>query len=149
MNRKILILIAALVAAPMGVQAQETLEQLLRQVEQAASAEARVDQERLQRFIRERNNQRQLLEEARAELRREEQRSERLRNSFEQPMKSAWSSSKPSLTSAWVTWASCLVLSVRLPATPAATSTSPWSALSCRVAASSSVTLASDASCRR
>lgn len=84
MNRKILFFMAAMVAAPMGVQAQDTLEDLLRQVEQAASAEARVDQERLQRFIRERNNQRQLLDEARAELRREEQRSERLRNSFEQ-----------------------------------------------------------------
>lgn len=83
MKRKILFFVAALVAAPMGVQAQETLEDLLRQVEQAASEEARVDQERLQRFIRERANQRQLLEEARAELRREEARSERLRNAFD------------------------------------------------------------------
>jgi biopolymer transport protein ExbB len=84
MNRKILVLIAALAAAPMAVQAQSTLEELLRQVERAASEEARVDQERLQRFISERNNQRQLLERARAELRSEEQRSERLRNAFEQ-----------------------------------------------------------------
>lgn len=83
MKRKILFFVAALVAAPMGVQAQETLEDLLRQVEQAASEEARVDQERLQRFIRERANQRQLLEEARAELRREEARSERLRDAFD------------------------------------------------------------------
>ena len=51
----------------MGVQAQETLEDLLRQVEQAASEEARVDQERLQRFIRERANHAPVLEEARAE----------------------------------------------------------------------------------
>jgi biopolymer transport protein ExbB len=84
MKRKILMFLAILVALPMGAQAQDTLEDLLRQVEQAASAEARVDQERLQNFIRERNNQRQLLEEARAELRREEARSERLRDAFEQ-----------------------------------------------------------------
>jgi biopolymer transport protein ExbB len=88
MNRNILIFIAvimaAILAAPMGAHAQQTLEQLLREVEQAASAEARVDQDRLQRFIRERNNQRQLLEQARAELRSEEQRSERLRNMFEE-----------------------------------------------------------------
>jgi biopolymer transport protein ExbB len=88
MNRKIRIFVAAILAAfmaaPMGAHAQQTLEQLLREVEQAASAEARVDQERLQRFIRERNNQRQLLEQARAELRSQEQRSERLRNAFEQ-----------------------------------------------------------------
>ncbi len=84
MNRKILIILATLVALPMGAQAQDTLEELLRQVEQAASSEARVDQQRLQNFIRERDNQRQLLEQARAELRREEARSERLRNTFEQ-----------------------------------------------------------------
>ncbi len=84
MNRNVLIFLAVLVAVPMSAQAQDTLEDLLRQVEQAASAGARVDQERLQNFIRQRNNQRQLLEEARAELSREEARSERLRDAFEQ-----------------------------------------------------------------
>ncbi|MFU8831801.1 MAG: MotA/TolQ/ExbB proton channel family protein [Wenzhouxiangella sp.] len=84
MNRNVLIFLATLLAVPMSAQAQDTLEDLLRQVEQAASTEARVDQERLQNFIRQRNNQRQLLEQARAELSREEARSERLRNAFEQ-----------------------------------------------------------------
>ncbi|MEN1729150.1 MAG: MotA/TolQ/ExbB proton channel family protein [Pseudomonadota bacterium] len=83
MKARILLIAAALVVAPLSAQAQDTLEDLLRQVEQAASEEARVDQQRLQDFIRERANQRQLLEEARAELRREEARSERLNNAFD------------------------------------------------------------------
>jgi biopolymer transport protein ExbB len=83
MKRFTLVLIAAFLVAPVSAQAQETLEELLREVEQAASEEARIDQERLQRFIRERANQRQLLQEARAELQREEERSERLRVAFE------------------------------------------------------------------
>jgi len=83
MKSKYLLIVAALLVAPLGAQAQNSLEDLLRQVEQAASEEARIDQERLQRFIRERANQRQLLEEARAELRREEARSERLRNAYD------------------------------------------------------------------
>ncbi|AKS40854.1 MotA/TolQ/ExbB proton channel family protein [Wenzhouxiangella marina] len=88
MKSKILLFVAALVVAPLGAQAQDsqtqTLEDLLRVVEQAASEEARVDQDRLQRFIRERANQRQLLDEARAELARQEARAERLRNAFDQ-----------------------------------------------------------------
>jgi biopolymer transport protein ExbB len=83
MNRKILFVLLAL-ALPFAASAQDTLDELLAEVQRAAGEEARIDQERLQRFIRERNNQRQLLEEARAELRSEEQRSDRLRDSFEQ-----------------------------------------------------------------
>lgn len=83
MNRKILALLLAL-AVPLGASAQETLDELLEQVQRAAQEEARIDQQRLQRFINERENQRQLLEEARAELRAEEQRSDRLRDQFEQ-----------------------------------------------------------------
>jgi len=78
-------IIAALFLAPLAGHAQESesLEDLLREVERAASAEARIDEERLQRFIRERANQRQLLDEALAELRAEETRSERLRAAFD------------------------------------------------------------------
>ncbi len=79
-----LMVLAALLAMSLHAQAQQTLEELLREVEQAVSEEARVDQERLQRFIRERDNQRELLEQARAELRDEEQRSDQLRDSFEE-----------------------------------------------------------------
>lgn len=65
-------------------QQAETLQELLRQVEQAASEEARIDQQRLQEFRQQRNRQQQLLEEARAELRAEEQRSDRLNNAFDE-----------------------------------------------------------------
>jgi len=83
MKSRIIFLAAALLVAPLSVQAQQTLEDLLRAVERAASEEARVDQERLQTFIRERANQRQLLEQARGELRQQEARAERLRDQFD------------------------------------------------------------------
>ncbi|RFF30301.1 MotA/TolQ/ExbB proton channel family protein [Wenzhouxiangella sediminis] len=80
---RLLIAVLAL-AMPFAASAQDTLDELLQQVQQAAQEEQRVDQQRLQRFINERNNQRQLLEEARAELRAEEQRSDRLQNQFDE-----------------------------------------------------------------
>lgn len=85
MTLKSIVIGAALILLPLTAGAQEgdTLEELLRDVERAASAEARIDEQRLQRFIRERANQRQLLEEALAELRSEEARSERLRSAFD------------------------------------------------------------------
>jgi len=85
MSFRMIWIAAALVIAPLPGQAQETetLQDLLREVERIASEEARVDEQRLQRFIRERANQRQLLDEALAELRSEEARSERLRAGFD------------------------------------------------------------------
>jgi len=82
-NHRLLIALL-LLAAPIAASAQSTLDELLQQVQRAAQEEQRIDQERLQRFVRERNNQRDLLEQARAELRAEEQRSDRLRNEFDQ-----------------------------------------------------------------
>lgn len=81
-NRVLIALLA--LAMPFAASAQDTLDELLQQVEQAAQEEQRIDQQRLQRFINERNNQRQMLEQARAELRAEEQRSDRLQNEFDQ-----------------------------------------------------------------
>ncbi|MFU8877145.1 MAG: MotA/TolQ/ExbB proton channel family protein [Wenzhouxiangellaceae bacterium] len=75
---------AGWLALPGTLVAQETLNELLRAVEQAADAEARIDQQRLQRFRQERARQQQLLQEARAELRAEEQRSNRLNEQFDQ-----------------------------------------------------------------
>lgn len=83
MNRAIIVALLAL-AVPFGASAQDTLDELLAEVQQAAEEEARIDQRRIQRFIRERNNRRQMLEEARAELRAEEDRSDRLRDDFEE-----------------------------------------------------------------
>lgn len=83
LKRTILVALLAL-AVPFGASAQDTLDELLAEVQQAAEEEARIDQRRIQRFIRERNNRRQMLEEARAELRTEEDRSDRLRDDFEE-----------------------------------------------------------------
>ncbi len=80
---RILFLVLAL-ALPLTASAQSTLDELLQQVQRASQEEQRIDQARLQSFIRERNNQRALLEQARAELNSEEQRSDRLRNEFDQ-----------------------------------------------------------------
>lgn len=65
-------------------QEAQTLQQLLQQVEQAASEEARIDQQRLQEFRQQRERQQQLLEEARAELRAQEQRSDQLNSEFDE-----------------------------------------------------------------
>lgn len=69
--------------AGFGQEAQ-TLQELLRQVEQAAGEEARIDQQRLQEFRQQRNRQEQLLAEARAEQRAQEQRSDRLNAEFDE-----------------------------------------------------------------
>ena len=83
MNRLILLIASAWLLVPGSAFAQETLDDLLRQVEEAASQEARIDQQRLQEFRSERNRQQQLLEEARAELRAQQQRSDRLNAEFD------------------------------------------------------------------
>ena len=88
MNKLILTFCAAALALPMAASGQsdssQTLDQLLQEVERAAREQSRINEQRLQRFIRERNNQRQLLQEARAELRAQEQRSDRLRNAYDE-----------------------------------------------------------------
>ncbi len=68
---------------PGSVSAQESLDDLLRAVEQAAETEARIDQLRLREFQRQRADQQQLLEQAREELRAEQQRSNRLNEQFD------------------------------------------------------------------
>ena len=75
--------IMAIAAAPLGASAQ-TLEELARKVSEAANSEAQINQEREARFTRERNNQRQLLAEARQELANENARSDRLRTAYDE-----------------------------------------------------------------
>ncbi|HLQ86471.1 MAG TPA: MotA/TolQ/ExbB proton channel family protein [Salinisphaeraceae bacterium] len=83
--RRILVAALALtLVLPLAASAQNTLDELLEQVRRSSQEEHRVDQERLQRFNRERNNQSNLLEQARAELRREEERSDRLQREFDE-----------------------------------------------------------------
>ncbi|MBT8048762.1 MAG: MotA/TolQ/ExbB proton channel family protein [Xanthomonadales bacterium] len=64
--------------------AAQSLEELARIVREAATTEASINQEREARFVRERDNQRQLLGEARQELANENARSDRLRVEYDQ-----------------------------------------------------------------
>jgi biopolymer transport protein ExbB len=63
--------------------AAQTLDELARIVREAATVEAKINQEREARFVRERNNQRQLLAEARQELASENERSDVLRAEYD------------------------------------------------------------------
>jgi biopolymer transport protein ExbB len=94
MNRKILAALIALLVVASSASAQEavgeaaassseTLIELLDEVEAAADREARIDQRRLQEFRAERDRRRQLLEDARAELRAQEARSDQLTDAFD------------------------------------------------------------------
>ena len=74
---------AALLLAPLAASAQ-TLEELARMVSEAAKTEAQINREREARFVRERDNQRQLLEQARRELAAENARSDALRTEYDQ-----------------------------------------------------------------
>jgi len=74
--------VAVLLVSPPVV--AQTLDELARQVREAAQAETRINQEREARFIRERDNQLGLLQEAREELSRENGRSDRLRDEYDQ-----------------------------------------------------------------
>jgi biopolymer transport protein ExbB len=62
----------------------QSLDDLARIVQEAADSEAGINREREARFIRERNLQRQLLDEARRELSEEGVRSDRLRTEYDQ-----------------------------------------------------------------
>lgn len=61
-----------------------SLEQLLNEVRQSRGTERLINQEREQRFLRARNEQQTLLNEARAQEQREEKRADELRRQFEQ-----------------------------------------------------------------
>ena len=62
----------------------QTLEELARMVRDAASSEAKINQEREAEFVRERNNQGKLLAEARQELSDENTHSDHLREEYDQ-----------------------------------------------------------------
>ena len=62
----------------------QTLDDLARTVREAATTEARINEEREARFVRERDNQSQLLADARAELASENGRADRLRVEYDQ-----------------------------------------------------------------
>ena len=85
MHKKITTTLVALgLMLPAVGLAQETLDDLLQEVENAVSAEQRIDQERLRQFRNERARQQELLEQARGELRAQEQRSDRLNAAYDE-----------------------------------------------------------------
>jgi biopolymer transport protein ExbB len=63
--------------------AAQTLEELAEIVRQAASSEGQINKEREAQFLQERNNQRNLLAQAKAEKQREEKRSDDLKNEYD------------------------------------------------------------------
>jgi len=81
MSWKILTSITLFLVTPVSAQ---TLEELAQKVREAVTTEAEINQQREARFVRERNNQRQLLGEARTELTNENTRADRLRVEYDQ-----------------------------------------------------------------
>ncbi|MGB0514219.1 MAG: MotA/TolQ/ExbB proton channel family protein, partial [Wenzhouxiangellaceae bacterium] len=85
MHKKITTILVALgLMLPAFALAQETLDDLLQEVQNAVSAEARIDQDRLRQFRNERARQQDLLQQARADLRAQEQRSDRLNAAYDE-----------------------------------------------------------------
>ena len=83
MSRFALMLAAALLSIAPAAGAQD-LEELARMVREAAGSEAKINQEREARFVRERDQQRALLAQARQELAAENTRSDRLKGEYDQ-----------------------------------------------------------------
>jgi biopolymer transport protein ExbB len=75
--------VVGLAQAAAPVDAARSLDELARIVREAAGSEAKINQEREARFVRERDNQRQLLAQARQELADENGRSDRLREEYD------------------------------------------------------------------
>jgi biopolymer transport protein ExbB len=82
--RRLSIVIAMSVFALCPPAQAQTLDELARIVRDAASSEAKINQEREAQFVRERSNQRKLLAQARQELADENVRSDRLRDEYDQ-----------------------------------------------------------------
>jgi biopolymer transport protein ExbB len=83
MKKLMLILSAASILVVTLPASAQTLDELARIVREAATAEAGINQEREARFVRDRDEQRQLLAEARQELANENTRSDSLRAGYD------------------------------------------------------------------
>ncbi len=80
---KLSIFVATSVLALSPMASAQTLDELARIVREAATAETRINQQREATFVKERNNQRNLLTQARQELARENERSDRLADEYD------------------------------------------------------------------
>jgi biopolymer transport protein ExbB len=81
--KKLSITLASVLLALSGSVFGQTLEELAALVEKAATAEGQINKEREAEFLRERNNQRSLLAQARQELRNEEVRGDNLKAEYD------------------------------------------------------------------
>ena len=81
--KKLSIIVAAFVLVLSPIANAQTLDELARIVRDAASSETKINQQREARFVKERNNQRNLLGQARQELANENARSDRLREEYD------------------------------------------------------------------
>ena len=91
----------------------QTLDELARMVERAVTEEGQINKEREAEFLRERDNQRNLLAQARAELARQEQRSDQLKTEYDENERASGRAGDRACRSAWATLASCLVSCAR------------------------------------
>ena len=81
--KKLSFIVAASVLVLSSIASAQTLDELARIVRDAATAETKINQQREARFVKERNNQRNLLGQARQELVNENARSDRLRDEYD------------------------------------------------------------------
>ncbi len=81
--KKLSIIVGAAMLMVASLANAQTLEQLAKIVRQAASSEGEINQQREAQFLSDRNNQRNLLAKARAELKREEKRSDNLKSAYD------------------------------------------------------------------
>ncbi len=81
--KKSTIIIAASMLLAANFASAQTLEELAEIVRQAASSEGKINQAREAQFLSDRNNQRNLLAQAKAELKREEKRSDDLKSEYD------------------------------------------------------------------
>jgi biopolymer transport protein ExbB len=81
--KRLNIIIAVAMLLFTSVAGAQTLEELAEIVRQAASSEGQINKEREAQFLRERDNQRNLLAQAKAEKKREEKRSDDLKTEYD------------------------------------------------------------------
>jgi len=80
--KKLNIIFAAALLMASGLVNAQTLEELAESVRQAANSEGKINKQREAEFLSDRNNQRNLLAQAKAELQREEKRSDNLKSEY-------------------------------------------------------------------
>jgi biopolymer transport protein ExbB len=81
--KNLLIFLALALLVPASAPASQTLDELADMVRKDAASEGQLNKEREARFLRERDNQRKLLQQAKAELKHQEQRSDDLKGEYD------------------------------------------------------------------